>query len=173
MTERWKDIPGYEGRYQASTEGRIRSMDRTQVVLSRKGNPYAKHFRGRLLRPGRIPSGHLSVVLGHGQHGTTVHALVMLTFVGPPPAGKEICHNDGDPTNNRLENLRYDTRCENILDEYRRGVGARTKLRAEDVREIRRLLHNKVRGAEIARQYGVSQSVVSAIKTGRSFKWLR
>jgi hypothetical protein len=59
----------------------------------------------------------------------------MLTFVGAPPDGMEVLHNNGDPTDNRLENLRYGTRTENILDVYRQGKVWR-KLSVDDVQAI-------------------------------------
>ena len=173
MSEIWKDIPGYEGRYQASTEGRIRSVDREIKARSRYGNPHSRHYFGRVLRPGRMPSGHMSVVLGHGQPGSTVHALVMLTFVGPPPEGKEVCHNDGNPANNRLDNLRYDTRGENIIDDLKRGTRSKAKFRAEDVRRIKRLLVEGKTGAAIARQFGVKPRLISDIKMGRTYAWVK
>ena len=116
-TEQWKDIPGYEGRYQASTLGRIRSVNR--VVFSRNrytGAPFERRLKGQLLRPGAYSkTGHLSVVLGHKAHGSPVHQLVLKTFVGEPPPGTEVLHSNGDPTDNRLSNLRYGTRRETYL----------------------------------------------------------
>ena len=172
--EIWKDIPGYEGRYQVSDEGRVRSVDREIPVLSRSGALMHRKYRSKILSPGRIPSGHLTVALGHGANGTTVHSLVMLAFVGPCPPGMEVCHIDLNPTNNALTNLRYDTRSANLIDEYQVDRGARAKLTVEQVREIRDCLERGGRGtgAELARRYNVSHSAISAIKKGRSFRWL-
>ena len=120
MNEIWKDIPGYEGRYQASTLGRIKSLER--LVPSKNyatGKPFLRTVPERILRPGKhCKSGHMSVVLGRGVSGKPVHQLVMLTFVGPPARGQEVLHNNGNPADNRLDNLRYGTRRENILDVF-------------------------------------------------------
>lgn len=173
MKEIWKDIPGYEGRYQASTEGNIRSVDR--VVYSRNwytGQPFARHIKGRILRPGRFcKNGHVSVVLGHGAVGSPVHQLIMLTFVGPPPAGQEVRHKNGDPTDNRLSNLEYGTRTDNILDVFYQGKAWR-KLSIEDVEQIRFGISTGISGADLAGMYGVSETAISNIKNGRSFSWL-
>ena len=169
-TEIWKDIPGYEGRYQASTAGRIRSVDH-RVRLVAHGKETTRLSPGRVLRPGRCKSGHVSVVLGHKAHGSPVHQLIMLTFVGPVPEGCEVCHNDGNPANNALENLRYDTRSENIKDVVRQG-GRWRKLSADDVRAIRRRLNDGEPGSAIARDFEISHQQISHIKHGRAFGWL-
>lgn len=169
--EVWKDIPGYEGRYQASTAGRIRSVDHRVRVVAH-GTEATRLVRGRILRPGAYErSGHLSVVLGHGAIGSPVHQLVMLTFIGPAPEGCEVCHNDGNPKNNALENLRYGTRSDNIKDVILQG-GRWRKLNADDVREIREMLKKGYTGTEIARIFSVSTNCISSIKTGRTFGWL-
>lgn len=171
--EIWKAIPGYEGRYEASTEGRIRSVDRT--VYSRNwstGKPFARRISGRILRPGRYcKAGHLSVILGRRAPGTPVHQLVMKTFVGPAPAGQEIRHLNGDPKDNRLKNLKYGTRTENILDVYRQGKAWRT-LTAADVKDIRQALAAGESQSNIARRYCVSRSCIHSIKIGRTYSWL-
>lgn len=173
MTEEvWKDIPGHEGRYQASTEGRIRSLDRKVRVVAR-GTEDTRTMKGRVLRPGTCKSGHVSVVLGHGRAGSLVHQLIALTFLGPCPEGKEVLHNDGDPKNNRLENLRYGTRTENILDVYRQGKAWR-KLTAPDVREIRKQREQGTKVKEIAQKFNVAEGTIYNILSGKkSFKWLR
>ena len=172
MAEIWKDIPGYEGRYQASTEGRIRSVDRRVRVVAH-GTEATRLVRGRILRPGQYEkSGHVSVVLGHGAKGSPVHQLVALAFLGPAPAGCEVCHNDGNPKNNKLDNLRYDTRTENILDEYYAERTPKGKLGINKVREIRELIQAGYTGAEISRMFKVSQTQVSRIKLGRTYAWL-
>ena len=115
MQEVWKPIPGYEGWYEVSDQGHVRTF--------RRG------ANGRLLKPGRMPQGHLSVALGRG-NSQCVHKLVLLAFVGPAPDKHECCHNNGDPADNRLENLRWGTRSENIKDAYAHGARDREKNRA-------------------------------------------
>ncbi len=167
--ENWRDIPGYEGRYQASDLGRIRSLDRRVAC----GNGATRMMKGRVLRPAcqkRDP--HLSVVLGHGAAGSAVHRLVAAAFLGPCPEGQEVRHLDGDPQNNRAENLAYGTRTENILDVYQTGRAWRS-LTICQVVDIRRRLQEGERGADLAREYGVGEACISAIKHGRSFAWLK
>lgn len=55
------------------------------------------------------------------QHPSKVHRLVARAFLGPCPPGQEVCHWDGDPANNRIDNLRYDTRASNSTDTVRHG----------------------------------------------------
>ena len=167
--EVWQDIPGYEGRYQASDQGRIRSVDR--YVRCGKGGKGTKLLKGRVLRPAAQSSDpHLSVVLGHKAHGSLVHRLVALTFLGPCPEGQEVRHLDGNPQNNRLGNLAYGTRTENILDVYTTGRPWR-KLTAAQASDIRERLQKGERGVDLAREYGVGQACISAIKHGRTFAW--
>ena len=106
-TENWTPIPGYEGSYEVSDLGRVRSLDR--VVKGPGGFP--KRVKGTMLSPSTHPTGYKRVSLAKGGENITrgVHQLVMLAFVGARPEGMEVCHNDGNPANTRLENLRYDT----------------------------------------------------------------
>lgn len=176
MEEIWKDIPGYEGRNQASTEGRIRVLDHyTTFYNKRLGHDVTRLHRGRVLRPGRFnKAGHVSVVLRHGEPGIPVHQLVALAFLGPRPVGCYVCHQNGDPTDNRLENLRYDTPAENLADIYRQnGVKfKRFKLSIKDVVEIRELLEKGISQTKIARMFGITQAAVSGIKRGVNYWWL-
>lgn len=170
--EIWKDIPGYEGKYQASSFGRIRSLDRTLILHRKDGKEVNRPMKGRILRPGRFcKNGHVSVVLGHGQTGSPVHQLVALTFLGPCPEGKEVLHANGIPNDNRIVNLRYGTRRENILDVFYQGRSWR-KLSLEDVEEIKFALYSGFRGSDLAKQFGVSQQTISSIKHGRIFEWV-
>lgn len=121
MEEIWKDIPGYEGRYQASNQGRVRSVDR-RVRLVVHGIETTRFAKGQILRPGPCQSRHLSVAVGKG-NSKHVHALVALAFYGPPPPGHEVLHLNHDPKDNRVKNLRYGTRGENIAMDY--AVGTR------------------------------------------------
>ena len=167
--EEWRDIPGYEGRYQASSLGNIRSLDRKVNI----GKGFTRLMRGRVLKPaGSKYNAHLTVVLGHGSNGSAVHKLVALAFLGPAPVGCDVRHLDGDPLNNRVDNLAYGSRTENILDVYRIGRAWRA-LNVDQVRDIRRRLQAGERGADLAREYGVGQGCISSIKRGRTFAWLK
>src|SRR5438270_713720 len=102
--ERWLPVLEYEGRYEVSDHGRVRSLDRT--ALKRSG---VKQFhRGRIRKPNHHRAGHPFVSLsGHEKKKNRfVHRLVLEAFVGPRPEGLEGCHNDGSPQNNHLSNLR-------------------------------------------------------------------
>jgi hypothetical protein len=119
-SEEWRPIPGYEGVYEVSDRGRVRSFDRTSY---RASGPI--HIRGKILRAQtNKKTGHLRLHLRRDGVARLwgVHQLVLLGFVGPAPRGMEGCHNDGVPTNNRLENLRWDTRKANVADAIRHGT---------------------------------------------------
>jgi hypothetical protein len=93
----------------------------------------------------------------------------MLSFVGPPEEGMEVLHRNGDPTDNRLENLHYGTRLENILDVYQQG-GKWKKLSVDDVQAIRFGFCCGIKGVELAAMYDVTPTIISAIKTGMSLR---
>lgn len=80
--------------------------------------------KGKVLRPGRNGSDHVTVALGKG-NSRQVHQLVIEAFIGPRPAGCEVLHLNHCPDDNRLENLRYGTRSENMKMDYE--VGARRR----------------------------------------------
>jgi hypothetical protein len=168
--EIWKDIPGYEMCYQVSNQGRVRSLDRIITQMSRWGALYTKFIRGVDLRPGRMPAGHMSVSLGKN-NSQCVHKLVLLTFVGSAPEGHECLHKNGDPSDNRLENLRWGTRSENVRDKTLHG---QNKLKLSDVIAIKAALKNYRRGLqrELALQYGVTEGTISAIKWGRTHGYI-
>lgn len=114
--EEWRSLPGYEGVYKVSNLGRVKSLAR----VDNRGH----RVRERILSQWPHPSGHISVKLSlNGCHRLgKVHRLVLMSFVGPPPEGHEALHGDGNPANNRLENLSWGTRSENIYDRVRHGT---------------------------------------------------
>lgn len=126
-SEQWRDIPGYEGYYQASSFGRVRGVDRIRVHSSGKRSV----VRGKVLGLGyatkmRYPTARLSWC---GVSKTyTVHNLVLLTFVGPRPEGMpHIRHLDGDATNCRLDNLAYGTVKENARDRWKHAAQRKSR----------------------------------------------
>lgn len=109
--EIWKNIEGYNGKYQVSTLGRVRSVERT--IINSRGRKQS--FKETILRPDHAPNGYERVGLfhiGRLKH-RRVAKLVYEAFVGPVPEGMEIDHLNGNNTDNRLENLRICTHKEN------------------------------------------------------------
>jgi hypothetical protein len=130
-TEEWRPVRGYEGRYEVSDRGAIRSLG--FYSHNRWGTQTWR--AGRLLRPGRSSKfGHLGVVLvdRDGVHRThRVHRLVLIAFRGDPPLGRPDClHEDDDPTNNQLTNLRWGDRHDNAHDSVRNGGHTQTRKKA-------------------------------------------
>lgn len=120
--EEWKPVVGFEGKYEVSDLGRVRSLNR-DIYQPRfpGGKPHRQTRKGQILRPGRMPQGHQSVVLTRKGGSFCVHALVLAAFVGPRPSGMDVRHLDGNPANNTLGNLAYGTRSENCADAVRHG----------------------------------------------------
>jgi hypothetical protein len=118
--EAWKPIPSARG-YEASSLGRVRSIER---LVSRK-NQSAAQRKGKVLSEQTQRNGYRTVVVGRNDRGApqtrSVHRLVAEAFFGPCPAGLEVCHNNGEKADNRVENLRYDTRSANHVEKYRHG----------------------------------------------------
>jgi hypothetical protein len=119
-------------------------------------------------------SKHLTVGLHREkrQFRKRVHRLVLETFVGPCPDGMEALHEDDDPTNNHISNLRWGTRQQNREDMIR-NRRLPTKLSVAQVREIRKSRQDGETLASIARRYGVSKSTVSEIARYKKRKYLR
>lgn len=104
-----------------------------------------------------------------------VHILVLEAFVGPCPPGMECRHLDGNPANNRLDNLCWGTKLENAQDRIRHGtsgVGSTNscaKLTEEDIPVIRRLRAEGVSCKEVGRRFGVSVMLISMIVRRKSW----
>ena len=162
--EVWKDIPGFEGAYQASSLGRIRSVER-RIPSIFNGEPCTRRVGGKVLKLCRAKSGHLRVDLGKMLRHAPVHVLVAITFIGPRPQGLEISHRDGDPANNAANNLRYDTRTGNLLDRYLAG-GTLGKLRLSELSAIQKRIEEGKTTIEIAREFSVSKGTINRIKRG-------
>jgi calcineurin-like phosphoesterase family protein len=116
--ELWRDIPGYEGIYQASYHGRIRSVDR--VNKGKFGGP--RKVKGRILKPKWQRYARVSLSKEGKQTDFLVHRLVALTWLGKCPEGMEVAHGDKGKEDNSVRNLRYAMPSENHLDRRRDGV---------------------------------------------------
>ena len=98
--------------------------------------------------------------------------MVALAFIGEVPEGMEVLHINGNPTDNRPENLRYGTQSENILDVYYQGKAWR-KLTRDDVQAIRFGIWSGHTREELAFEYGVQPDTIRDIDLGRRYAWLK
>lgn len=163
LVEDWKPINGFDGRYEVSSLGRVRSTAYPDTL--------GRVVRGKVLRNAQRLGGYFRVELQRDglTLRRTIHLLVLQAFIGPPPEGMEGCHNDGNTSNNRLDNLRWDTHSANNLDKIQHGTIARgerngrAKLTTAQIDEIRTSPEGPIM---LARRLGVNRSVIHKIRRG-------
>lgn len=169
--ETWKPVPGYEGYYEVSDAGHVRSLTRETGYRNRV-------YAGRLLDPGINHSGYPTVTLcvrGQKEHWF-VHELVLTTFVGAKPAGLITRHKDGTRTNNRLANLAWGTYAENSADARQHGtheVGSmrkQAKLTESAVAEMRKEAAAGKPVKDIAKKWGVAFRTAAHAISGTKWK---
>ena len=171
--ETWLPVLGFEGKYEVSDMGRVRSLTRT--VPGKKGHTQVK--KGKVLRPYISRTGYPAVHLKDCAHlrNITVHRLVMEAFRGPCPEGYECAHNDGVRSNARLTNLRYDTRKGNHADKLTHGTwqggdnSPAARLTALKVRAIFTLLELGWSMTTLADIFDVDRTTIGLIKSGRNW----
>lgn len=114
--EIWKPVPGYEGVYDISSLGRVRSVARI--------DRFGRSLPERILKHGQHKYGYPVVGLWRDNRQTTrtVHSLIAEAFIGPRPEGMEVRHLDGNRRNCRLSNLAYGTHAENMADMIEHGM---------------------------------------------------
>lgn len=128
----------------------------------------------RKLKLTRANNGY--VMLSLRDRAIGVHRLILEAFCGPCPAGMEACHNNGDRSDNRIDNLRWDTRKANHQDKHRHGTaqvgerGPSAKLTNADAEEIRRLRRRGTLQRVLAKRFGVAQATISDVVRCRTFK---
>lgn len=128
-----------------------------------------------------IRSGYCRVALKNakGEQRFSVHHLVLNAFVGPRPDGTQACHNNGNKSDNRVSNLRWDTPSANHADQVIHGTvprgerSGKASLTEADVHEIRRRLCCGEGYRRIAKDFGVLRAAIRSIKIGRCWSWLK
>lgn len=123
MQEIFKDIKGYEGLYQVSNLGRVRSLDKVERLKCRWGFETTRPKKGRILTPRKHTNGYLRV--GLKEKDFFIHRLVAEAFIHKLKDKPEVNHIDGNKQNNRVDNLEWCNRQENNKHAFR--IGLRTR----------------------------------------------
>jgi len=175
IIEQWRAVPGWDGFYEVSSHGRVRSLDRYVTHKASAYRPEQQHFkRGRILKATLDGFGYPGVHLYRpGEvEAVRVHALVASAFIGPRPEGYTVAHNDGNPANAWASNLRYATFTENFADKVKHGTRTggerhnRAKLSQAQVDEMKRLFAAGKSRKELAPLFDIHYMHVCQILRG-------
>lgn len=184
IIEQWKPVVGYEGLYEVSDQGRVRSLDR----ICRDKNGLAKKFKGKILvnikkintygeyyivRLPRKGGGHVNAYVAH---------LVLEAFGSSRPSGMQCCHCDGNSLNNTAINLRWATPADNTKDKYLHGSilwgskNHRAKLNEQQVIEIRsryiQYSQTQSNSRQLADEFNINIGTIRNIVKGGAWSFL-
>jgi hypothetical protein len=177
MDEIWLPVNGFEGSYEVSNLGRVRSLDR--VVNGRWGKP--RFYEGKFMAQRSSSTGYALVSLSRPrerQQVATVHRLVAIAFIPNPEGKPQVNHVDGVKTNNNVKNLEWSTNQENVTHAYRIGLSAQgvdhpaAKLTPELIQKAKELRETGHTYAAIGRMFGLNYTVISKALRGVSWKHL-
>lgn len=173
VVERWLPVPGWEGSYEVSDQGRVKTTTRRWMR------------KEKFLRPQRTARGYLMMDLsldGKTKH-MLLHRMVMFAFVGVRPSDVQVNHINGNPLDNRLVNLEFVSAKENkrhameVLGKLPRPrmfygeESVQAKLTTEAVLEIRRLYQEGEGMRSLGRQFGVTHPTIRKIVLNQTWKF--
>lgn len=177
-TEIWKAVPGCEGLYEVSTLGRMKRL--AGRILASDGRMLP--VRECILKPfscGQEGYCGVKISVGGRKRNMYVHHAVMRTFVGPPPEGLEILHDNNSRTDCRLSNLHYGTKSENAQDRWRHGtiaIGERNPRAVMDEEKVLLMRSLYATGKHstyaLAARFGVQQMTAWKIVARKTWKHL-
>ncbi len=180
IEELWKPVVGWERSYEVSSQGRLRSIDRT-VEYIRAGQPRTMRLPQRLLKPPVSIYGYHFVILSEEprRKTVTIHILVCEAFHGSKPDPTwEVAHLNGTRADNRSENLRWVSPKENQSHRVAHG----THIRGEDIvhavmseitaKEILERFRAGTRQRDLMREFGFKRGTIWALVRGKSWKHL-
>lgn len=174
MTEQWRAAQGYEGLYEVSDHGRVRSLDRVIVQRKPAGGTFERRWAGKIRKPifrkvGSVTYEQATLARNCVYKTYPVHQLVLRAFRGARPPGKVGRHLDGNSTNNRLKNLRWGTYLENSADTLRHGTrlfgiaNPAAKVTERQVQKIRARCAAGETQESVGRDHGLRQTQISHI----------
>jgi hypothetical protein len=180
MEETWKPVVGFEGQFEVSSLGRIKSLPRVVPVRNHPKAGYkTKTVRGKVLKTWTGSHGYRMVGLGRGDNGRTqcflVHRLVCEAFHGPCPEGQEVCHGPNGKQDNRASQLCWGTRSKNHGEDKDRDgskVVGEAHYNARLTEDAVRLIWRRKgeRSPSVAKDFNVSPRTVRDIWNGITWR---
>lgn len=176
LIEIWKGVIGYEGEYQVSNIGRVRSIGKRIEVTDCIGRMYSKNIKGKILSPNDNGRGYLSVQLGRKGGRRYIHRLVAEIFIDNHKDLSEVNHLNNNRGDNHYSNLEWCTRAYNT--KYKETMGTQLKgeeiyksiLKESDVTKIKMMLSQGIAQRIIAEQFNVNQVTISNVNTKKTWK---
>lgn len=179
MIEEWRDIKDFEGFYQVSSLGNIRSLDRLVNGSRKKG---LQRAIGKPIKPQRRRSGHYDVLLKKNglQKRMWVHRIVAQTFLDNPDSLPIVNHLDHNPGNNEVSNLEWCTQGHNVRHCHDNGRGNprrgerswSAKLTEAQVLEIRNRYKMGEVGVRLAKEFKIHPEYIYRITSRKNWKHL-
>jgi hypothetical protein len=165
--EIWKPVPDFEGYYEVSNYGRVKSLSRTIKYTNNR----VHNTPGKIIKLGKHRNGYLVVRLYKNQNEKKwlVHRLVATVFIPNLEEKPQINHIDGNKANNNVDNLEWATASENGIHAFKTGLNIpSSKLSEEEVIAIKVLLSKNVKHTFISRIFNVTPQAIWAINQNKN-----
>ena len=174
MEEIWKDVVGYEGIYMVSSLGRMLSKER--IVKRKKMGDY---LQKESIIEGSDYHGYkvTSIAKNKIRKNKFIHVLIAEAFLGAKPEKMEVCHADGDRKNNKIENLRYGSRSDNVRDAIKHGTHYTPFIKKGSERsyaKINEVIAKQIKDSDessyvLAKKLNISRALISNVRRGKTW----
>ena len=181
--EIWKPIPGYEGYYEASNTGLIRSVPRTIILKTKKLEDRPCEYKSKILKPylsqhnrsNILPRQQIVLSVDGKTKSLQVHRLIAQTFIPNPNNYETVNHIDGNTFNNTVENLEWVSKVDNIRHSFKNNLVHTQKPVVQIDPKTNEIIKIYPGESEACRRIGISQGKIGrAIRrngTCRGYKW--